>query len=174
MGALPERSLSDRSLPERAPSGGSATAAYEELFRQRFDPMVRLAAMLVGDHFVAEELVMDAYARVGDRLHEVDNPNAYLRAAVVNATRSHHRRRATERRLPTPPEPTSDDHVVDELWTRLSELRPDERTCVVLRYYEDLPLAEIADQLELPLGTVKSHLHRGLASLRQLLAEEDA
>jgi RNA polymerase sigma-70 factor (ECF subfamily) len=43
---------------------------------------------------------------------------------------------------------------------------------VVLRFYEDLSLAEVAEQLELPLGTVKSHLHRAIASLRSLLADE--
>ena len=44
--------------------------------------------------------------------------------------------------------------------------------CVVLRFYEDLPLAEIATQLDLPLGTVKSHLHRAIATLRTLLTDE--
>jgi RNA polymerase sigma-70 factor (ECF subfamily) len=52
-------------------------------------------------------------------------------------------------------------------------LRPDERACVVLRFYEDLTLAQIAEQLDLPLGTVKSHLHRAIAALRDLLTEED-
>jgi RNA polymerase sigma factor (sigma-70 family) len=65
------------------------------------------------------------------------------------------------------------DPEIDELWSRLSRLRPDERACVVLRYYDDLPLAEIAELLELPLGTVKSHIHRSLATLRTLLTEED-
>jgi RNA polymerase sigma factor (sigma-70 family) len=153
--------------------GEAPRSTLEELFRSRFDPMVRLAALLLGDHHVAEELVMDAFARVGDRLGQVDHPNAYLRTAVVNATRSHHRRRAVEDRLPLPAEPTADDHVVDELWLRLVDLRPDERAVVVLRFYEDLPLADIAEQLDLPLGTVKSHLHRGLASLRNLLGEEE-
>lgn len=153
--------------------GEAPRSTLEELFRERFDPMVRLAALLTGDQHVAEELVMDAFTRVGDRLPEVEQPNAYLRAAVVNATRSHHRRRTVEDRLPLPAESTADDHVVDELWSRLVELRPEERACVVLRFYEDLALTDIAEQLDLPLGTVKSHLHRGLASLRTLLGEED-
>ncbi len=93
---------------------------------------------------------MDAFERVAPTLGDVEHPAAYLRAAVINAARSHHRRRALDARLPVPADPSPSDHRVDELWDRLGELRPDERTCVVLRFYEDLPLAAIAEQLDLP------------------------
>ena len=146
---------------------------FEALFRERFDPMVRFAALLTGDHHIAEELTMDAFERVSSRFGDVEHPAAYLRAAVINAARSHHRRRAIDARLPVPADPSPSDHRVDELWDRLGELRPDERACIVLRFYEDLPLAAIAEQLDLPLGTVKSHLHRALTTLRTLLTEED-
>lgn len=154
-------------------STGTNATTFEALFRERFDPMVRLASLLTGDHHVAEELTMDAFERVAPRLDDIEHPAAYVRAAVINAARSHHRRRAVDARLPVPVEPTPTDHRVDELWDRLGELRPDERACVVLRFYEDLPLAAIAEQLDLPLGTVKSHIHRALATLRTVLTEED-
>ena len=160
-------------LSRGSQSTDAGETTFEALFRERFDPMVRLAALLTGDHHVAEELTMDAFERVGPRLDDVEHPAAYVRAAVINAARSHHRRRALDARLPAPVEPSAGDHRVDELWDRLGELRPDERTCVVLRFYEDLPLGAIAEQLELPLGTVKSHLHRALTKLRTLLTEED-
>lgn len=64
--------------------------------------MVRLAALLTGSHHLAEDLVIDAFARVGSRLGDVEHPAAYLRAAVVNAARSHHRRVAALDRLPVP------------------------------------------------------------------------
>ncbi len=145
----------------------------EQLFREQFDPMVRLATLLTGHVHVAEELVMDAFVKVAPRLGDVEVPVAYLRTAVVNATRSHHRRRRTqrihdERTMPT--EPTHDPEV-DELWGQLDELRPDERACVVLRFYEDLTVPQIAEQLDLPAGTVKSHLHRSLQTLRTRLDE---
>jgi RNA polymerase sigma factor (sigma-70 family) len=147
--------------------------AITELFRERFGPMVRLATLLTGSVETAEELVMDAFTRLSPRIDELDQPAAYLRTAVVNATRSHHRRLRTARGHPTPAPEAVTDPELDELWSRLEHLRPDERACVVLRFYEDLPLADIADQLDLPLGTVKSHLHRAIATLRSLLTEED-
>jgi len=145
-----------------------------ELFRVEFAPMVRLATLMTGSQHDAEELVMDAFARVAPRIGDLDRPGAYLRSAVVNAARSHLRQR--HRRALRRPEHAvlvSHDPEIDELWVRLSQLRPDERACVVLRYYDDLPLAEIAEVLDLPLGTVKSHIHRALATLRTLLTEED-
>jgi RNA polymerase sigma factor (sigma-70 family) len=146
--------------------------AITELFRERFDPMVRLATLLTGSIETAEELVMDAFTRLAPRIDELDQPAAYLRTAVVNATRSHHRRVRTARANPLPGEVAVLDPELDELWNRLEQLRPDERACVVLRFYEDLPLADIATQLGLPLGTVKSHLHRAIATLRSLLTDE--
>jgi RNA polymerase sigma factor (sigma-70 family) len=135
--------------------------------------MVRLATLLTGSVETAEELVMDAFTRLAPRIDELDQPAAYLRTAVVNATRSHHRRLRTARQHPVPGAAAVVDPELDELWNRLEHLRPDERACVVLRFYEDLPLADIATQLDLPLGTVKSHLHRAIATLRTLLTEED-
>ena len=146
--------------------------ATAQLFRERFAPMVRLATMLTGSSHIAEELVMDAFTRVAPRITTLDQPAAYLRTAVVNATRSHHRRLRTARQIPDPVHEAVHDPELDELWARLAQLRPDERACVVLRFYEDLSLADIATQLDLPLGTVKSHLHRGLSTLRTLLTDE--
>lgn len=148
-------------------------AALERLFADRFTSMVRLAALLTGSPHTAEELVMDAFAAVAERVEDLDSPEAYLRTCVVNATRSHHRRQRTARDHPTPRPLPAAPPEIDELWARLAELRAEERSCVVLRYYEDLPLAAIAEQLSMPLGTVKSHLHRGLAALRELLTAED-
>jgi RNA polymerase sigma factor (sigma-70 family) len=152
----------------------SGERAISELFRERFDPMVRLATLLTGSVETAEELVMDAFTRLAPRIDELDQPAAYLRTAVVNATRSHHRRLRTARQHPVPGAAAEAviDPELDELWHRLDQLRPDERACVVLRFYEDLPLADIAAQLDLPLGTVKSHLHRAIATLRSLLTDE--
>lgn len=116
---------------------------------------------------------MDAFARLAPRVDRIAHPSAYLRTAVVNATRSHHRRLRIARRHPPPQADPVHDPEIDELWERLGELRPIERMCVVLRFYEDLSLDQVAAELDLPVGTVKSHLHRALARLRSLLGEED-
>lgn len=145
----------------------------QQLFSEQFGQMVRLATLLVGDVHIAEELVMDAFARVAARVDDIEHPNAYLRTAVVNATRSHHRAQRTRRDHAARVLPAGHtvDPEVDELWDRLAHLSDDERACVVLRYYEDLTVPQIAGQLGVPEGTVKSHLHRAIATLRHLLTE---
>jgi RNA polymerase sigma factor (sigma-70 family) len=143
------------------------------LFEERYVPLVRLAVLLGASREVAEEKVMDAFAGLASRIDTVVTPSAYLRTAVVNGVRSHHRRLHTLRRQPRPRQRSVVDPEVDELWERLALLKPTERACVVLRYYEDLPVVEIARVLDMPVGTVKSHLHRGVAALRGLLREED-
>lgn len=144
----------------------------ESLFRERYGPMVRLATLLSGSRASAEEVVMDAFERLAPRIDDVAEPAAYLRTSVVNGVRATHRRDLVAERF----RPSRVDPVVlpdlDETWERLDGLRSDERACLVLRYYEDLPIAAIVDQLDLPVGTVKSHLHRGVVALRDLLGGE--
>src|SRR4051794_37566235 len=91
--------------PSADPAGGPMVElTFDQLFTQRYVPMVRLAYALVGSAEVAEELVQDAFARVYERWRRINQPVAYLRTAVVNACRNEHRRRRTRRRL-TPPAP---------------------------------------------------------------------
>ena len=56
----------------------------------------------------------------------------------------------------------------------LKAISPMRRAAVILRFYEDMTEAQIAETLNRPLGTIKSDIHRGLAALRPLLAEENA
>ena len=76
------------------------------------------------------------------------------------------------------PEPTTDDAVSsivnrDQLARGFRRLPADQRSALVLRFYLDLPLSEVALSLGLPEGTVKSRIHRGLSALRAAL-EADA
>ncbi len=93
-------------------------------------------------------------------------PDAYLRQAVVNGCRAHHRRRALERR--TSPLLTPEVSSLDarELLDAVGRLRYRERAALVLRFYQDLPDAEIAALLGCRVGTVASLVHRALARLR--------
>jgi RNA polymerase sigma factor (sigma-70 family) len=129
--------------------------------------MVRLAHLLTGSAAVAEDVVQDAFVRIHALLPTLDRPGAYLRRTVVNLCRSHQRRRGVEERwLARQPAPTATlPTELDETWRCLATLSVQQRDVLVLRFYLDLPLAEIADLLDLPVGTVKSSIHRGLAAL---------
>ncbi len=99
-------------------------------------------------------------------------PAAYLRRVLVNEHISQGRRSARRvRTVPEgldPPLPDTGDPVAarDEAWRWLSTLAANQRAVLVLRFYEDLPDAEIAELLGCPEATVRSHAHRGLAALR--------
>jgi RNA polymerase sigma-70 factor (sigma-E family) len=144
---------------------------FRALYADRRAAMVRLAFVLTGGDPAAEELVQDAFLRVRGKVDGVDQPAAYLRRAVVNACLSHGRRRGRERlallRGGKPPE--SGEDRPDELRDALRLLPARQRAVVVLRYYEDLPEAEIAEALGTSVPAVKSLLHRALHELREVI-----
>jgi RNA polymerase sigma factor (sigma-70 family) len=142
-------------------------ATVEELFDVERDGMVRLAFLLVGDLAQAEEIVQDAFVAVVPRFETLVTPGAYLRVAVVNGCRTAMRRRL---RVWPAPATTSATHLAtDHVWDVIARLPRRQRVAVVLRFYADLPEAEIAAALDVRPGTVKSLLHRALASLREEL-----
>jgi RNA polymerase sigma-70 factor (sigma-E family) len=151
----------------------SAASAFDELYRAEYPAMVRLAYLLVRDRELAVEVTHDAFARVLERWDRLDRPGAYLRTAVVNASRDALRRRIFRRSrshiagLVEVVSPARDDYLADAL----ARLQPKRRAAIVLRYYLDLPEAEIASTLGVRPGTVKSLLHRGLADLRTAFSE---
>jgi RNA polymerase sigma-70 factor (sigma-E family) len=152
--------------PTDRAAGQPPPAALEQLFRERYEPMVRVAYLLTGDRAVAEELVQDAFLALHRRGARVDQPGAYLRTAVVNGCTSWGRRRTLERRRQVA-SPESSPFVVDEMWDALQVLPDRQRTAIVLRYYTDLPDREIASVLQCRLSTVRTTIHRGLATLRK-------
>jgi len=151
----------------------ASSEAVEDLFRARWGPSVRLAAALTGDRGVAEELVQDAFLEVTRRWDTIENPEGFLRTVLVNRCRNHHRRVSVgRRRQPPPPRLTVDDPGLDELWQVIAGLPERRRAALVLRYYEDLPVGDIARLLDCQSSTVSSLLHRGLADLREVLDHE--
>ncbi|MGH2595090.1 MAG: RNA polymerase sigma factor [Actinomycetota bacterium] len=157
-------------------------AVLQELYAAHAAEAARLAFLLTGDRALAEDLVQDAFVRVTGRLLHLRNQGAfpaYLRASIVNLVRSHARRAAVERRFVErsrdPGASTSHDRDAAE-WQRmrdaLLQLPVRQRTAIVLRFYEDLSEAQIADALRCRPGTVKSLISRGTERLRPLLAEE--
>src|SRR5262245_57053827 len=131
--------------------------ALDELFRSRWGPSVRLATVLISDRAVAEELVQEAFLELLRRWDGVDNPEGYLRTVVVNRCRNHQRRLGVGRRHTPPPPPlTVDAPELDGMWHALAGLPPRRRNALVLRFYEDLPIDEIARLMDCRPGTVSS------------------
>lgn len=144
---------------------------FDDLYRTHCDGMVRLAFVMVDDLAIAEELAQDAFTRMFRLRVTVLDPLAYLRSAVYNACRNHHRGERVRRAAPASASLVTDavpmgDHVIDVV----RRLPPKRRALVVLRYYSGLTDAEIAETTGLPMGTVKSTLHRALAELRKELS----
>jgi RNA polymerase sigma-70 factor (sigma-E family) len=168
--------LSDRATPAPARAADSPAstfdAAFETVFHESRDRLVRLAYLITDSLPTAEEVVQDAFVGLLRAWDSVYEPNGYLRVAVVNGARNHLRRREVARRGITKLvdrslvviDPADADGSVLAALARLPE-RP--RTAVVLRYWGDWPEAEIATALGCRPGTVKSLLSRALAELRK-------
>jgi RNA polymerase sigma-70 factor (sigma-E family) len=136
------------------------------LYEQHYDSLVRLAWLVSGRATVAEGVVQDAFLKAHRSWDRVRDPLAYVRTAVINGCRSWGRRQRLEReRRPRPPQPTLQEP--DELWDALATLKDRARAAIVLRYYADLPDAEIAEILDCRVATVRTTIHRALAVLRK-------
>lgn len=170
-GAACARSLADVDGGAAPAQAGLWSEDFEALYRQWFGPLVQTAALLTGSAAIAEEIVQEAFVRCRSVLDQVDKPVAYLRTAVVNGCRSHHRRRVLALGLRPRRGALSEasEPELHELADVLGLLPLRQRTVLVLRYYVDLSEADIAEVLGCRPGTVKSLAHRGLERLRELM-----
>jgi RNA polymerase sigma-70 factor (sigma-E family) len=143
---------------------------FEEVYRASFDRMIRVAFMMTGSNEAAEDIVQDAFVGLFARFDRLDDPVPYLHRSVVNGCLARGRRRRVVQRLGhlTVAESVASLEI-DEMWGALKRLSARRRAAVVLRYYIDLPLAEIAEILDCKTGTVKSMLNRALADLREVV-----
>lgn len=145
--------------------------SLEDVYREQRLALQRLAFLVSGSREDAEDIVQGVFAAAQQRWATIDNPVAYLRQAVVNRAKDHHRTRLRHLRLRPPPDPlVSHDPEIDETWQLIRRLSPTQRTVVVLHFYEDLPLVEIAEVLGRPAATVRSDLRRALAKLKKELS----
>ena len=157
--------------PGRDPEPSSnADGGFDGLFEAKRMPMVRLATLLVGSPAIAEEVVQDAFASVSERWARIDRPDAYLRSSVVNGCAGILRRRTIEQRYRAARIEVADSEIPEQLMdlrNALDRLTDRQRLVVVLRYFADLPDAEIAGALEVRPATVRSLAHRAVAALRK-------
>jgi RNA polymerase sigma-70 factor (sigma-E family) len=156
---------------------------YEEFADSRLDALLRYALMLTGDPHTAQDLVQETMVRAQlnwGRVARSDSPDGYVRKILTNQfielRRGSWLRRVLLRAEPDEIRTVPADHAAetverDRIWTMLSRLPRRQRAALVLRYYEDLPDAEIAEALGCAVGTVRSSISRALATLRAELVE---
>ncbi len=153
---------------------------FEEFVAAVSPRLHRAAYAITRDHHHAEDAVQaalgKAYAR-WKRVVKTDHPEAYVRRMVVNEVLSWRRRRSSsERPSERTPETAVAGHEAayaesDAVWQALGRLAPRQRAVIVLRYYEQLSEAEIAEALGVRPGTVKSQASAAMGHLRALLAD---
>ena len=152
------------------PSASATGPTFDDVFAREYAGMVRLAYLMVGTTAAAEDVVQEAFARLLGKWDRADNPGAYVRTAVMNGARDKLRQRL-RRAGPQPPRLRGEQVTdpVDYLGDALATLPYAWRAVVVLRFFEQRTIPEIADLLHMKEGTVKSALHRGLLRLREVI-----
>jgi RNA polymerase sigma-70 factor (ECF subfamily) len=145
---------------------------FDELYASTSQRLLRYGYALTGDLTEAQDVVQETYVRAWRHWRQVaahPAPEAWLRLTASRLATDRYRRlaglrRAVTRTGPTPPTgPPSDDAVL--LATALRRVPADQRRALALHYLLDLPVAEIARELDVPVGTVKSWLSRGRIAL---------
>jgi RNA polymerase sigma-70 factor (sigma-E family) len=163
-----------------------AKPSFADQYRAESANVASLAYLLTGDRHLAEDLMQEAFLRVGSRLRHVapETFGPYVRRTVVNLARSHFRRRAVRTKYAAQIETDDlmrqrrsesshgDVETREELWRMLQELPPRQREAIVCRFYLDLSEEQTADALGISIGTVKSSTSRGLAALRAAMHQE--
>jgi RNA polymerase sigma-70 factor (sigma-E family) len=145
---------------------------FEEFFAERYVPMLRLAVALLGSRSIAEDVVQDAFSKCLACFDKLENPDAYVRRAIVNMTRGVFRKRHIAAAKAPLLRPSAQYSEHDDLLDVLDKLPHRQRSALILRYYHQCTEAEIAAALGCRNGTVKSLLSRGIAALREVLDHE--
>jgi RNA polymerase sigma-70 factor (sigma-E family) len=178
-----------RPAATRARSTERARAEFDQFVAQRSDTLLRTAYLVVWDATEAEDLVQECLlevARRWPRVRRMDHPHAYARRVLVNLALDGAQRRTRRRRELVGDDTATLSAVPDEASARrldavgvraelvqaLGTLPPRQRAVLVLRYFEDLSEAQVAELLGCSVGTVKSSASRGLTRLHAALSPD--
>jgi RNA polymerase sigma-70 factor, ECF subfamily len=168
-----------RELVERAARG--ETAAFEVLIRRSSDRLYAIAYRILRDQYLAEDAVQQVLVTIWDELPRLRDPDRFeawtyrlvVRAAVAEARRE---RRGTKVQLlpdDNDASPAPDDYRAvadrDQLERGFRRLTPEQRAVLVMQHYAGMSLAEIADVLDVPVGTAGSRIHYATRALRAAL-----
>ncbi|WP_185001113.1 SigE family RNA polymerase sigma factor [Crossiella cryophila] len=153
---------------------------FSEFVRMSLPALLRYGHALTGNPHDAADLVQSVLEKVGTRwrslLRQEINPQAYVRRAMANTHVSFWRRVRKESLVADLPEDGQGYEQADRLeneplWQALRELPPRQRAVIVLRYYDGLTEAEIAESLGISKGTVKSQSSKAMTALRSKLGD---
>ena len=154
-------------------------ATFDQFYRESFSRIVGQVHAMCGDLTEAQDCVQEAFIRAWDHRRKLDaeqSPAAWVRTTAYRLSVSRWRRAQRSRRQPdralehtrsTEPNPTR-----VALDRALDSLPSDQRRVIVLHHLCDLSVAEIADEVGSPTGTVKARLSRGRAALANLLSDD--
>jgi RNA polymerase sigma-70 factor (ECF subfamily) len=166
---------------ESARSGD--VSAFAALVRSHQDLVFSAALRMLGSRDAAQDMAQEVFIQLHEKLSAIESSEhlkAWLRRTVTHRSIDHLRRH--QLRVAQLPEgdlgdhaPENQDHLLHErLRNSLLQLQPAARAVMVLRYQEDLDPQEIAETLDMPLNTVKSHLKRSLQTLREQFSPDDS
>ena len=157
--------------------GEIVETTFARLSDRHLDRCYSLAGYLLGDAAEAEDAAQDAMVRAWTSRRSLRDPaafEAWLDRILVNTCMDRMRRRSIVRFVPIESEAESGGHdpfrdflARDEMGRALEALGPEQRAVVVLRFWLDLSVDDIAARLGCPAGTVKSRLHKAMAVLRE-------
>ncbi len=153
----------------------------EAMYHEHGRGLVHMVRLFVDDRNAAEDLVQEAFIRLARSVHRIRDERkaaAYLRSIVLNLARDHNRRGlvSLRHRLPLDDQQAATEDVVvlaedhEEVVDALRTLPRRQRDCLILRYYDELGIDDIAETLEISRNSVKTHLTRGLNALERRLA----
>jgi RNA polymerase sigma-70 factor (sigma-E family) len=152
---------------------------YEEFVNTRLGALARYAVMLTGDQHTAQDLVQETMVRVQlnwRRVARAEAPERYVKRMMINQYVDWRRgswlrrvflRPDADESIAVPVDHTERAADRDVIWNVLATLPRQQRAALVLRYYEDLPDAEIADMLGCTVGTARGYISKALARLRE-------
>lgn len=153
------------------------TRAFEEFAAESGAELLRIAILLTPDPHTAEDVYQETLQRLAARWSRVDNPKAFCRRVMHNIVVDQLRARARrphelrlfdsgEKSDPRSADPHNSVEWRPSLRAALDSLTVQQRTVLVLRYFDDRSEAEVADLLGISVGTVKSTTSRAIAHLR--------
>lgn len=150
---------------------------FEYFFRLHYGPIFQQVAWVIGDRARAAEVTQEAFIRAYLKWRSVskmDRPAAWVRIVAIRLGARAKQRDAKVQPTDTLPDvaaqPIDQQLKLDVEWA-IALLPPNQRAAVLLYYFEDMPVVDVAHALRCRQGTVKAHLHRAREALAQSLAE---